>query len=312
MKKKVLLTVLLMLVSFGSLSGFALAQEEKPTIVVTTTVLGSIVNDLLGKEVEIITLVPPGSCPAHFDLKPSDVEAIRKAKVILAHGFEPWIEKISSKVIKVSGGWNTADLAKKLYKKVAKVLKTALPQYLNNIESNLTKALKKLDSLEKKVAKDRKGLKDIRAIVMKWQAPFVKWLGISILATYPPPETMSASQIERIIAVGRVKKAMLVIDNLQSGISMGRKLSAEIGAVHVVLTNFPGSLPGVKNIPDMIEHNLKQVLNGVKAYRHQVKRIARLEAEISDLNGRLKFWKAVSAVALGIVIIESFMLLKRR
>ena len=50
----------------------------------------------------------------------------------------------------------------------------------------------------------------------------------------------------------------------------------------------------------------------MKAYRRQVRKIARLKAEISDLSGRLKFWKAVSAVALGIVIIESFMLLRRR
>ena len=57
------------------------AIEEKPIIVCTTEVIGSLVRSYLGDRVDVVVLVNPSLCPADFDIKPSDVYAIRNAEI---------------------------------------------------------------------------------------------------------------------------------------------------------------------------------------------------------------------------------------
>ncbi|RLE74320.1 MAG: manganese transporter, partial [Thermoprotei archaeon] len=64
------------------------AQGERPVVVCTTTVLASMVRDLAGDLVVIEVIASPAVCPAHYDVKPSDVEAFGRADLILAHGIE--------------------------------------------------------------------------------------------------------------------------------------------------------------------------------------------------------------------------------
>jgi hypothetical protein len=45
--------------------------------------------------------------------------------------------------------------------------------------------------------------------------------------------------MEDLITTGRRNKVRLVVDNRQSGPSVGVGVAREIGAGHVVLTNFP-------------------------------------------------------------------------
>ncbi|RLG86070.1 MAG: hypothetical protein DRO18_04925, partial [Thermoprotei archaeon] len=82
-----------------SVTPIVTSSNEKPTVVCTTTVLASIVEDLASDLVNVEVIASPTICPAHYDVRPSDVEKVRQASLILYHGFEPWIEDL----VKASG-----------------------------------------------------------------------------------------------------------------------------------------------------------------------------------------------------------------
>lgn len=73
---------LVFLVLISTLSSVQPIASEKLLIVTTTSVLGSVIEDLAGYQVEVIVLVRPTVCPAHHDVRPSDIYAVSRVKLI--------------------------------------------------------------------------------------------------------------------------------------------------------------------------------------------------------------------------------------
>ncbi len=227
-------------------------------IVCTTTVLASIVQDLTGEKCEVIA--PPTICPAHYDIKPSDVEKVKDADVIFCHGFEPWVKELvkasgrNITVVKVPGPWNTPQLLREKYVMVARALERL------GYEVDLERCLKSINETEaylKKFAEEH-GFVGTPVVCMQWQKNFVEFLGFKVLATYPPPEMVSAKKYEEVIEKG--KGAKLVIDNLQSGTELGKKIAKEIGAVEVAISNFPTK----GNVSEMMIENAEKLAKALE------------------------------------------------
>ena len=74
---------------------FAGGPESGETIVVTTSMLEHAVNDVSGgvANIEIVTLIPPGSCPGHFDLSPRLVPLINRASLVIRHDYQGMLEE---------------------------------------------------------------------------------------------------------------------------------------------------------------------------------------------------------------------------
>jgi len=223
-----LLVVLVFLTSAGVCAPlFAQADDgSKPVVVTTTTVLGSIVSDLAGDLVNVEIVASPAVCPAHYDVKPSDIERIRMASLVLAHGMEPWVDSLVAAaggavpVVKVRGGWGDPERLKKLYSLVAQ----ALGEHLRlNLGDRLSKCLSAIDSVKsvlKNMARDY-GFEGVPVVSMMWQRPFVEFLGFKVVASYGPPETVTPKLYSDVIANATQYRAVLVIDNLQSGTDLG-------------------------------------------------------------------------------------------
>lgn len=62
------------------------AVKEKKTIVVTYTVLGSVVRDLVGDTFEVTVVIPNGLDPHEWEPSAKDVEALNKADLIVENG----------------------------------------------------------------------------------------------------------------------------------------------------------------------------------------------------------------------------------
>lgn len=223
----------------GLLLGFGIVVALTGTlwakVVCTTTALEVIYERLTGEKCEIIA--SPAVCPAHYDLKPSDLEKARGAELILSHGVEPWVTELAkisnAKVLKVSGAWNNPPALREAYKALADEL-----QRLGK-RVDLEGALRAVDVLDGKLKEfaEEHGFRGVPVVCMQWQKGFVEYLGFKVLAFYPPPEMLSAKNYEEVLQRG--KGAQLVIDNLQSGTELGLKLAEKLGASHVVLSNFP-------------------------------------------------------------------------
>jgi len=306
-----LLPALLTFLMLASVIGYVSAGD-KPIVVTTTSVIGSIVKDLAGDRVNLYVIVSPAICPAHHDVKPSDVYTFSKASLILYHGFEPWVEDLykssgsKAKLVKISGAWDTPEGIKSYYKNVALKLKEELGI---DVSDRLNEVLPKIDSLAEKIKSkaEKVGASKVKVIAMKWVEGFVKWLGFEVVADFGPPEKLSSADVEKLVKVGREERVMLVISNLQSGVEFGESLANEIGASHIILTNFPWTDPDLKTLMDVLERNAERLVRGVELYH--VKSIT------SELENELNLYKVLSCCLIAVVVVETIFLgyiLRRR
>ena len=244
-------------------------------VVATSAVLADLVQQVGGDAVQVVTIIPPGFCPAHYDLKPSDLLAVSRAELVLYHGFEPWLEKFlahanpSATVVPLKGPWNTPEALEGKAQEIGSILGKLRPQLAERFASSASSYVAKVRELAEELSARAQALSlgEVPAIVMQWQADFVRWLGLKIVATYPPEERLSLRDLSRLFAQGKEAGVLLVIDNLQSGVSFGAKLAHALGAMHVVLTNFPGAIPGTVDLLSMLRVNAEAVFSAVEALR---------------------------------------------
>ncbi|RLE27263.1 hypothetical protein DRJ54_07965 [Candidatus Acetothermia bacterium] len=250
----------------------ALAQGSLP-VVATSAVLADLTEKVGGELVGVTTIIPAGFCPAHYDLRPSDLLAVAQAELVLYHGIEPWLETLlgnvnpEAKVIKLPGPWNMPQAMIDKAQAIAAALGELLPEEAEAFSHRAEEFASQVQTLgEELLARaEELSLPQIPAIVMQWQAGFATWLGLDVVATFLPEERLSLKDLAELSVQGREAGVLLVIDNLQSGVSFGARLAHELGAVHVVLTNFPGALPGAVDLPSMLRVNAEAIFSAVSS-----------------------------------------------
>lgn len=169
------------------------------------------------------------------------------------------------KVVKIPLSWGEPSLAIEMIKLINETLCEIDPHnaaYFKEREDNQYKSINETAQRLKEEAKQL-NVSDVKVICMKWQEVFVKWLGFDIVATYGPPESLSLDDVNKLIKTGREENVTLVIDNLQSGTDFGKELASELGATQVILTNFPGAIPGTETYTKMIEYNARQIFDAI-------------------------------------------------
>jgi len=294
--------VLLLSLLIGLSWSVAPSRGEKPLVVCTTTVLASMVNDLAGDLVSVDVIASPSVCPAHYDIRPSDIDAFAKANLILMHGFEPWVKDLKeasgseAPIVKIKGGWGTPEDLKERYKDVAKALEENLGI---DVSDRLNKCIAGIDVTDSwlKDFSSKNGFAGTPVVAMMFQRGFISYLGFDVVATYPPPEKVSAKQYTSIIENATRKGASLVIDNAQSGTDLGNKIAAEIGGVEVALTNFPGTAPHLNNMTEVMKWNamkLSQALENVKT-----------KGELNRMKEQLQGWMAATYALILVAVIEA-------
>ncbi len=251
--------------------------QEKPVVVATTEILGDFVRKIAEDRVELVVLIPGGMCPAHYDIRPSDVAAVARAALVLHHGFEPWMENLvkssgsKAVVVKTGDDWNVPPNAMQQVGIVRDALEKILPTDALAVQQNAAALQKRIDELAGRLLARAQQLnvQEAKVISQAFQAKFVSWLGFNVIGTYPPPERVSAQLFLQLVQLGREQKAALVVDNLQSGVGVGARLAFEIGAISVVLTNFPGAVPNTRDYLEVIAHNGTQMFEALESYRRR-------------------------------------------
>lgn len=275
MRRFIVVSLILILVM--GLFGLGLGQEqEKPLVIATTAILADFAEAVGGELIEVYTITPSGICPAHYDLRPSDIRAVAQASLVLYHGFEPWLEDLIAssgntevKRVQVKGPWNIPPKAVEIVGKIAEALSEVDPADAEYFQSSSQSYQGEITTVAEELQAEagELGVDEAKAIVMQWQEGFVGWLGFDIVATYPPPEMLSLKEVDELIQIGREQGVALVIDNLQSGIDFGARLAFEVSAVHVVLTNFPGAIPHTATYLEMLRYNAERLFEALRTYR---------------------------------------------
>ncbi|NMC77444.1 MAG: zinc ABC transporter substrate-binding protein, partial [Candidatus Methanofastidiosa archaeon] len=237
------------------------SSAEKIKVICTTTTMKYFVQEVGGNRVDAIALVQPGICPDHFDVRPSVVSEINNASMVVYHGIEPWLEDLINasenknvKKLLLNGPWGTPELAKGKINSIKDALIEIDPKNKSFYEKNAADISKELDALNQEIKAKATELQtsQYKAIVMAWQKPFSEWMGLQVVQVYQPPETLSAQDVENLVKKGKDEGVTFVIDNLQSGTTLGGQMAEEIGGRHIVFSNFPEAIPGTDTISEMI------------------------------------------------------------
>ncbi|MBP8717841.1 MAG: zinc ABC transporter substrate-binding protein [Candidatus Atribacteria bacterium] len=274
--KKSAVIVILVLVLFGVsivLPITAKASNDKsPGIVCTTSILAHLTEEIAQELVSVTTIAPAGMCPAHFDIKPSQIKAVREAKVLISHNFEPWIENLLVSAERpdidrliLAGPWNIPSGTIAKINQIANILSKQFPQNEQQFLFNAQKLIQNInDNAEDlKTKADYWKVNEYKVITSIHQEPFAQWLGFKVLASYPAPETISIRQFLELLLIGKREKVAIIVDNLQSGTDLGAILASDLKAQQAILTNFPGLIPQTESLVKMLNYNAEQLFKAI-------------------------------------------------
>lgn len=317
--KKIIVSIFVLALILSAMPTFSSAEKIK--VICTTTTMKYFVQEVGGNRVDAIALVQPGICPDHFDVRPSVVSEINNASMVVYHGIEPWLEDLINasenknvKKLLLNGPWGTPELAKGKINSIKDALIEIDPKNKSFYEKNAADISKELDALNQEIKAKATELQtsQYKAIVMAWQKPFSEWMGLQVVQVYQPPETLSAQDVENLVKKGKDEGVTFVIDNLQSGTTLGGQMAEEIGGRHIVFSNFPEAIPGTDTISEMIQYNANELFNSIEEVQTESKQIAELKSEISSLSNRLVIFQGLSIVFLIISIALGAMIYKRK
>ncbi|NYT13219.1 MAG: zinc ABC transporter substrate-binding protein [Candidatus Methanofastidiosa archaeon] len=314
-----MVSVFILALVLSSMPTFSSAEQIK--VICTTTTMKYFVEEVGGNKVDAISLVQPGICPDHFDVRPSVLAEINTSSLVVYHGVEPWLDGMINasenkdvKKLLLQGPWGTPPLAKAKINSIKDALIEIDPDNKSYYEKNAEEVSKELDALNEKLLAEAKelGVSEYKAIVMAWQKPFSEWIGLQVVEAYQPPETLSVQTVQNLVVKGKEENVAFVIDNLQSGTTLGAQMAEEIGGRHVIFSNFPEAIPGTDTIAEMIQYNADQIFDTIKQAQSESKEMSELRSQISSISNQLVIFQGLTAVLLIITIAFGAMLYKRK
>jgi zinc transport system substrate-binding protein len=264
---------IMVLAILNPLIGLSESADNQQPVVCTTSILTHLTEEIGQEFITVTTIAPAGMCPAHFDIKPSQIQAVREAKILISHNFEPWIENLLTSAdntnierLVLAGPWNTPASAMEKINQISDALSKQFPEnepqfHLN--AQNFIKSIKRDADVMKSKA-DQLNVSQFKVIASFHQASFVEWLGFDIVTTYPSPETISTKQFLELLLIGKREKVDLIVDNLQSGTDFGAKLASDLNSTQAILTNFPGLIPQTESLAEMLSYNAEQLFNTIE------------------------------------------------
>jgi ABC-type Zn uptake system ZnuABC Zn-binding protein ZnuA len=292
------------------------AATDKPIIVCTTSAVGNIVEEFLGDTADVVVLVQPGLCPADFDMKPSDVYAVSNAKILFKQNIpgEFWLQGLldaagnpALTAVAIPGAYNSPEGAKNYTSWVGWNLSQILDV---DLDSKISKLLTDVDEVSSWMTSQAETFEasTVKVICMKWLKTFIESAGFTVVATYNPPETLSAGDITSLLETAQSEGVALVVDNLQIDVDFGEGIASQVGAEHVVLTNFPGAIPKTETLSQMLRYNAEQLFNGTITWQST----STLRAEREDLKNQVTIFQITTSLAVVVAAVEAVLLYVRK
>jgi len=292
------------------------AATDKPIIVCTTSAVSNIVKEFLGDTADVVVLVQPGLCPADFDMKPSDVYAVSNAKILFKQNIpgEFWLQGLLEAAgnsnlteVAIPGAYNTPAGAKNYISWVGGNLSQILDV---DLDSKISEMLTDVDDVSSWMTSQAETLQasTVKVICMKWLQTFIESAGFTVVATYNPPETLSAGDINSLLETAQSEGVGLIVDNLQIDVDFGKEIASQVGAEHVVLTNFPGAIPKTETLSQMFRYNAEQLFNGTITWQST----STLRAEREDLKNQVTIFQITTSLAVVFAAVEAVLLYARK
>lgn len=277
MKRKPLLVIVALFLVAALLAPLS-CTSVSGDIIAGSSLIAGIAQDLADGKLEVQNLIPPGMCPGHYDVKPSDVETLANSRVLIIH---PWQQEKANitglieaadnpdlivKVIAVKGNWMAPPVQAEAVEAIAHALGEIDPDNSDYYQDGAEARVQAISAkgVEAKGRLLQAGVEEVKVICAEMQAGFVNWAGFDVIATYGRPEELSVAEVEQLIVQAREAGVALVIDNLQSGgTENSATMARDIGAAQVTISNFPGGFEGTETWEKAIDRNVDLILEAL-------------------------------------------------
>jgi zinc transport system substrate-binding protein len=275
-----IIVVLVLAITFTLLS----CTQESVDIMAGSSLIANIIQDVAGDKLEARTLIPPGVCPGHYDVKPSDIEALANSKALFIHNYQENYENITGlveaaenpeliiTVLNVTGNWMVPQVQAEAVAAITEGLGEVDPEnvayYYDNAVERVQAILDKGEEVEGEL--QGAGVEGVKVLCAEMQAGFAGWAGFNITATYGRPEELSTADVEQLVTDAIEAGVALVIDNLQSGATAtSEAMAQDIGAIQVTISNFPGGFENTETWEKAIDKNVDLLLEALNEWEEQ-------------------------------------------
>ena len=284
----------------GLLSGLSLvaataaAAEEKMKIVASFSILGDMVEQVIGKHASVTTIVGPDADAHIYQPSVADARSVADADVIFVNGlgFETWSDTLITKSgtkatvhvatdgitpVLVDGevdphAWNSLLNGIVYVTNIADVLKQKLPEHTNDIDANTSAYIAKLNALDAETKAALAELGDDKRTVVTAHDAFgylADAYGMNFLAPVGIDSEAEPSAQELAQLIAQLKKdgaAALFVENITSP-ALVQQISDETG-LEIGGRLFSDALserggPATSYLA-MFEHNLSTLLKALK------------------------------------------------
>lgn len=242
-----------------------LRAGEPASLVVTTSLLEAAARDYapaLPEGVEIVSLIPPGSCPGHFDLPPRLVPLLRRAKLVVRHDFQQGLDGQMRKVggdrlpviaIAAKGSLLIPEHYATLSAELAEALAEAWPAQAEAIRTRQQAVARDLAALGEGIQAAPRPWLGAKVIASQQQRAFCGWLGLDVVAALARPDDVSPRELAELLR----SDAVLVVGNRQSDAQAARSLAERKNVPVAVFSNFPAAAEN--GYASLLAANLKEL-----------------------------------------------------
>lgn len=249
------------------------AGASGPTVAVSNTYLEAALHDVVGPDVPVVRLAPPGACPGHFDLRPSQITALRASRLVLRFDFQADLDQRLGTgpasgpriaAVTVPGGLCEPPSYLAACRQVAEAAVNAGLLERTTAEARLAAISQRLDELSVWVMQrvgDAK-LRGAAVVTSRHQAAFCRFLGLSVVATFTGADTASIEEISAAIRDGTPARA--VVANVPEGRRLADALGQRLGVPVIVFDNFPAEASGGTGFDALVRGNVERLVAGVE------------------------------------------------
>ncbi len=283
-----------------------IATSPSPlNVVVTIPVLKDLAQQVGGPYVHVTSLLSGYENEHTYAPKPSDLIAVRKARVLfeVGIGLEIWVSSLvknagspSLVVVTTSDGiglirdhidhddagpgdhhhagggnphvWMDPESVATMLRHITEAFIKLDPAHAAEFRNNQAAYLRQLDQLRKELSDRVKQLTDRRFIAHHPAWPYLaRRFGFDIAATIQSQSGTepSALQIQSLIAKIKKDRIKVIVSEIQLSQRIPELLAKEAKTRVIVLTTLPGGLPGTETYLDMLRYNVLQLANALEA-----------------------------------------------
>jgi len=218
---------------------------------------------------DVVSLVPPGACPGHYDMKPSDAEAISRAGLFI---YQPFQEAFYEKAVKINpaiqkavikeGGLTTPRGYIMGLDETAKILSGFFPDKEGLFEGNRRRVSGTITEAEEKWAghTGRIREKKFRVITTVFHEPLCEYLGFEVVGKFGSPDSLTVRDVRALKNAAEDKGVDFIVSNVTGNHGIAAAIiGKEIKKPVIAFASIPESGAGGSGFFKLWNYNMEEL-----------------------------------------------------